>query len=161
MSEDLGEGPYEQQALEESFLKAIEAMGAGRGDDAEALLRQVLAGDPRLPEPRLELAVLLYRRGALEEAEAQARMGVDQVERGWQWLENFEEGQLHAHALNVLGEIILASFGEDGAVASESAPERWREAERLFKRAVELDPDNGDAHSNLAGFRRRRPTARA
>lgn len=165
MSDDLAEIPipYEQAALEADFLAAVDALAADRVADAEAGFRKVLAGDPRLPEPRLELAVILYRRGDLEEAEAQARLGLEQIELGWQWLDNFEEGQLHAHALNLLGEILVASVSGAGEGAGEAMPDPtlWKEAERLFKRALEADPQHEAARSNLAGFRRRRGAARA
>lgn len=153
--------PYEQGHLEARFLEGAEAFAAGKIDLAEAAFREVVLGDPRLPEPRLELAVLLFRKGDLEEAEVQARLALEQVERGWQWLENFEEGQLLSHALNLLGEILVARAAADDAPVGEGEEvfDHWKETERLFRRAVDADPSNSEAKANLIGFRRRKLAA--
>ena len=153
------QAPYEQGDLEAAFLGAVEAMGQGDLESAETGFRTVLLGDPRLPEPRLELAVILYRRTELEEAEEQARLALDQLERGWHWLDNFEPSQLQSHGHNLLGEIILASAGgneKESLPSADVLDERWAEAEACFKRAVGLDPSNREAARNLSGLRRQR-----
>ena len=160
--DDLAEVPYEHGALEARFLKAVEAFSEGRTEAAELGFREVLMGDPRLPEPRLELAVVLFQKGQSEEAEAQARMALDQVQKGWCWLENFSPEALEAHASNLLGEVLLHRLAE-GELADLPGDElvgKWKEAEGLFKRAVSLDPDNGQALANIAGFKAQRRKSR-
>jgi hypothetical protein len=76
-----------------------------KGDDAGAatLLRAILQDEPRLPEPRLELAHLAALRDDWEEAEGHARLAVAALRQGGQWTELGAEVLL-SFALNLLGE---------------------------------------------------------
>lgn len=150
--------PYEQMELEAVFMEGVEAMQGGDIPRAEVCFRSVLVKDPRLPEPRLELAMILFRREDLEEAEEQARFALEQVEKGWHWLDVMTDEELHAHALTLLAEILTARTLAEGLEVAdgETLQETWSEAERLLRRAVQLDPHNGDALRGLAGFKSRR-----
>lgn len=152
-----GETPYEYEELESLFLTAVDAMSKGDEKKAAQSFRQVLEKDPRLPEPRLELAVILYRQGDLGEAEQQIRFALEQIEHGWQWLDNFEPSQLHAHALILLGTILIEGLTQGTQdVVGDRDVSAWVEAESAFKKALELDPENQDARAALAGFKANR-----
>lgn len=144
------------QSLESIFMKAVEANNAGNIPDARRFFKEVLEQDPRLPEPRLELATLAMREGDLREAEAQAREGLQQLERGWKWLEDLTDDQMLAHACNLLGEILKQLSTSDEVMQQGDSAMRalWAEAGELFERAVELDADNPDVMSNYTGFRK-------
>ncbi|MFM7202280.1 MAG: tetratricopeptide repeat protein [Myxococcota bacterium] len=146
------------EALERLFMQAVEAHQARQTELATRLFKEVLAVEPRFPEPRLELATLAVQAGDLEEAEAQAREAIEQLESGWKWLEDFSDEQLMAHACNLLGEVLKARSTSDDVLAQGEAEVRalWSEAGELFARAVELDPDNAEAAANYLGFRRNR-----
>lgn len=150
--------PYEQLELEGLFMEGVEAMQKGETSRAEESFRAVLLKDPRLPEPRLELAMILFRRDDMEEAEEQARFALEQIEKGWHWLDVMTDEELHAHALTLVAEILVARTSGDGVevVDGEVLRETWTEAERMLRRAVQLDPHNGDALRGLAGFKARR-----
>ncbi len=144
------------QELEELWLGAVEARQDGRDDQAADLLRQILAAEPRLAEPRLELAHMAIQRGDLEEADEQAAMAVDILSRGGQWIDDLPGAQLEAFALNLLGEIRYAraeliAAGED----REAFDTLWNEAADAFARASALDPENADARRNATHVRPR------
>lgn len=146
------------EKLEKIFLEAVEANNAGRADDALRLFKEILAEEPRMSEPRLEIASILLRRGDLEEAEAQAREGLDYVERGWRWLENLTDEQLLAHACNLLGEILKQRSVSDAVMRQGEAAMRqlWKEAGELFERGAEADPENPEVMANYLGFKKQR-----
>ncbi len=142
-------------ALEETFTQAVTAHTHGDEDRALTLFKKVLSIDPRLPEARLEVAMILLRRGRLDEAEAQAREALEQVEKGWRSLDAFTDEQLLAHASNLVAEILKARIGDDNAALRPDAMRAlWEEAGRLVARAAELDPDNPDVMRNYYGFKR-------
>lgn len=144
--------------LEKTFMEAVEANNSGRIEQAEALFKQILTEEPRMAEPRLELASIYLRREALGEAEAQAREALEILERGWRWLEDLSEEQLLGHACNLLGEILKQQSTSDEVMSQGDAAirERWQEAGELFERAAELDPENPDIMSNYYGFKKQR-----
>jgi hypothetical protein len=67
----------------------------GNGDQAEIILRRILAGNQRDAEARLLLASLLRRRGSLVEAEAELTY-LERLEAGnpWSWEVAWEKRRL-------------------------------------------------------------------
>lgn len=156
MSEGQGNGyggDVPRQELEDKFLEAVHARQDGRDAEAEALYRELAREDPRLPEPWLELATLAGDRGDLEEAEALARTGLDQLRRGGQWIADLDEDEMLSFAFNLLGELLVRR-ADDVLLTDEAAfPALWNEAAALFRQAVERDPENTDAQKNAVHCR--------
>ena len=60
-------------ALETRFAAALSARRAGDAPGAADLLRSIRAAEPRLAEPRIELAHILLEAGQAAEAEEEVR----------------------------------------------------------------------------------------
>jgi tetratricopeptide (TPR) repeat protein len=131
------------------FLKAAESLQEGDQDEAQRHFKAVVGIEPRLPEPHLELAVIYFRKGQLDDAIEEARVGLDLLEHGGQWLENLTLGQMLGHARNLLGELLVERAKRDALdLEPDELAELWNEAVCLFKAAVEADPDNDTARKN-------------
>ncbi len=145
--------------LETMFMDAVQARNAGDEARAEGLFKQILSAEPRMAEPRLELASIHLKRGDLDEAEAHAREALVQLERGWRWLDTLSDEQMMAHACNLLGEILKQQSSRDDVLRRGDAAIKaiWQEAGELFERAAEADPDNAEAIANYIGFKKQRP----
>jgi tetratricopeptide (TPR) repeat protein len=137
----------EQIALDElsrRFLAALAAKEAGRIDEAEEALRRVLRVEPRLPEPRIELARILLDTDRLDEAEEEAREGLAQLEISGPWSEDLEPDVVAALGKALLAECLRRQAEEDDVVFGD--PERFRaivsEARALFAEAARLDPSD-------------------
>lgn len=135
--------------LEDLFDEAVDRLGRGRIDEAKALHKRILEREPRLPEPYLELAVILHGEGDLESAIAAARLGVELLEKGGQWLDTLAPNVVLAHAKNLLGRL-LVEWSQEGEriFDKEEFPRVWNQAVALFNEAHALDPDNEDARTN-------------
>ncbi len=146
----------DMEELEGLWLAGIEARQEERDEDAAECFRKILATEPRLAEPRLELAHMALARGDLEEATEHARMAVDILGRGGQWIDDLQGPQLESFAHNLLGQIL---FERAELVAADPDQEvfegLWSEAASAFARAVELDPDNIEARRNAVTVRPR------
>jgi len=129
------------------LAKAFTLRGEGKHDDAAELLREILQADPRLAEPRLELAHIAAERQDWEEAEEQARAAVDILRAGGQWTASLSPEQMLAFAINLLGEVVYRAL-QDGDLIFRDAvafTARWNEAAAFFEEAAKLDPSNEDA----------------
>jgi tetratricopeptide (TPR) repeat protein len=135
------------KALETRFLQALEARGRGDVDGAAELLRGVLKVDPRLAEPRLELANILLETGQLVEAEDQVREALTTLQGGGRWTEDLDDSQLQSLAWGTLGEALRRRADTDDVVfgPAEAYVALVEEAERAFHKALDLDPDNEHA----------------
>jgi tetratricopeptide (TPR) repeat protein len=147
------EDPEEHlEGLEALFLAALEARRKADFDQATKLLRKVLRREPRLAEPRLELAGLLMEAGQLDEATEQAREATRILDAGGQWTLDVPSHVMRSLAWDTLGEAIRRTADQDSVVFGD--PEVWRglmdEAKAAFRTAAELDPDN--AHASYAAF---------
>jgi len=127
--------------------KAMELRGAGDSAGAHALLREILLVDPRLAEPRLELAHIAAEREDYEEAEEQARAALEILQRGGQWTANLSHKAILSFATNLVAEVVYRSIQDGDLIFRDAAKfnARWNEAAALFEKAAELDPTNEDA----------------
>ncbi|HND32012.1 MAG TPA: tetratricopeptide repeat protein, partial [Myxococcota bacterium] len=75
------------QQLEVEFMAALELRTKGKSDEARQKLENVLRVDPRLPEPRLEMARIYLETQRLEDAETEAREALSLLQAGGQWVE--------------------------------------------------------------------------
>jgi tetratricopeptide (TPR) repeat protein len=147
------EDPEEHlEGLEELFLSAMDARRKADFDQATKLLHKVLRREPRLAEPRLELAGLLMEAGQLDEAVEQAREATRILDAGGQWNLDVPAHAMRSLAWDTLGEAIRRTADQDSVVFGD--PEVWKglmdEAKAAFRTAAQLDPDN--AHASYAAF---------
>lgn len=136
------------------FLDALRAVEAHDVDGAGEILRGILRVEPRLAEPRMELARLLLETGQLDEAEEHAREALRILEAGGQWNDDLPEGALLSLCVDLLGEILRQRADADEVVFGD--PEVWKalmnESIALFRRAHQLDPENEHAASMILGL---------
>jgi tetratricopeptide (TPR) repeat protein len=142
------------EGLDVQFMDGLKRMAAKDIDGAAECFRRVLQREPRLAEPRLELARILMQTGQLREAEAEAREAIKILESGGQWIDILEEHQVSSVAYGLLGEVLRMLAESDEVVFAD--PEAWRnivdEAHAAFRRARTLDPDNAHAGYWASGF---------
>jgi len=142
------------EGLDQRLLDALEARRKGDVDAASELLRSILTVEPRLAEPRLELASMLLEAEQLQEAEAEAREAARLLDLGGQWTEDVEPGVLRSLAWNLLAEALYRQADRDEVVFGD--PERWNalmtEAREAFQKAAELDPTNEHARHWALGM---------
>jgi tetratricopeptide (TPR) repeat protein len=135
------------EGLDKRLLDALEARRKGDVDAASELLRSILSVEPRLAEPRLELASMLIEAEQLEEAEAEAREAARLLDLGGQWTQDVEPGVLRSLAWNLLAESLRRQADQDEVVFGD--PERWtalmQESREAFQKAASLDPTNEHA----------------
>ncbi len=130
-------------ALGARFLAALEARANRQVDAALEGFAAVLAAEPRLAEPRIELGAIYLDMNRFEEAEAHAREAIRILENGGQWTEDVPENVLLGMAWALLGASLQAQAQSDEVVFGED-PARFKElvaqAAMAFARAAELDP---------------------
>ncbi|MBN92481.1 MAG: hypothetical protein CL928_00190 [Deltaproteobacteria bacterium] len=143
------------ESLEEAMTSALELRQQGKIQEAVRLFREILAAEPRLAEPRLELAHLAASSEDWEEAEAQARMAVQILRSGGQWILGLSGEQLLSFAVNLLGEVLVRSIESGDLIFRDKKRFNaiWNEAAALFVEAKALDPSNEDARSNSLHYR--------
>ncbi len=147
-------------SVEDALSLALQAHRVGHLDDAEALYRRIIEGDPSQPDAVHFLGVLLHQRGKSEEAieliEQSICLDPDQPNR-YNNLGNvlIEHGKLaeateayqkaialqpgHADAYNNLGAVLRAQRRVDEAFAA-------------YSKAIELNPEHADAHNNFGNL---------
>ena len=135
------------RALEKRFEDALEARRRGDVDGAAELLRGILKVEPRLAEPRLELAHLLIETGQVEEAEEHAREAIAVLEAGGRWTEDLDDSQILSLAWGTLGEALRRRADDDAVVFGPAAAYEAlvKESQSAFERAMTLDPENEHA----------------
>lgn len=138
------------QGLEKVFLQALKERRAGRLDQAVDLLREVIQGDPRLPEPHLELAHIHLEAERFELAEIEAREGLKWLQQGGQWVEDLPPNVVLSHAHDLLGQILQDKAATDEVVFGDESifSDLLREAKGHFEKARDLDPKNDHANFN-------------
>ena len=142
--------------LGEEFLKALEHRRAGQVDACRESLQEILAVEPRLPEPRMELSSIALEAGQLEEAEAQAEEAIRLLEADGQWTAEVAEEVLLSMAWSLLGEALRRQAEVDDVVFGDPAvfEQLTRRARSAFIKAEALDPDNDHAADWASGLQR-------
>jgi len=145
----------EQERLDElsrRFLAALADKDAGRIDPAEDELHAILKVEPRLPEPRMELARILLDSDRVEEAEDHARLALEHLQAGGRWNEDVPEDTLRALAHALLAEILRRRLEEDAVIFGDPAEfkQMLAESQGHFAEARRLDP--ADEYANYYAF---------
>ncbi len=134
----------ELDALGRQFGQALQAKRDGNLDVAEDELRAILKVEPRLPEPRMELARILLDTDRLEEAEEHAREAKTFLEDGGQWTDELPENVVLALCYGLIAEILRRHADEDDVIFGDPAAFQAivEESRQLFAKASELDPSD-------------------
>lgn len=131
-------------ALEQRFAAALAARRAGDAPGAAELLRSIRAAEPRLAEPRLELAHILLEAGQAAEAEEEAREAIRHLESDGQWTDDLPENVLLSMAWSILAESLRVQADDDAVVFGDAA--EWSrlmdESAAAWSKAATLDPSN-------------------
>ncbi len=142
------------EGLGARFMQALDAVRAGRLDEAAEELRAVLKVEPRLAEPRIELARLHLQTGQLDEAADQAEEAVKILESGGQWTEDLPEDTVLSMAWNIRAEALRQQADRDEVVFGD--PAEWERLMTLsreaFAEAARLDPSNEHARYWAGGL---------
>ena len=135
------------EGLDQQFMDGLKRLESGDVDSAAEVFRRILYAEPRLAEPRIELARILMETRQLKEAEAEIREAIRILENGGQWIEVLSEAQVQSVAYGILAEVLRVLAEGDELVFGD--PETWRnvvdEAHAAFRKARELDPENAHA----------------
>jgi tetratricopeptide (TPR) repeat protein len=135
------------EGLDQQFMDGLKRLESGDVDSAAEVFRRILSAEPRLAEPRIELARILMETRQLKEAEAEIREAIRILENGGQWIEALSEAQVQSVAYGILAEVLRVLAEGDELVFGD--PETWRnvvdEAHAAFRKARELDPENAHA----------------
>ncbi|MBW1876843.1 MAG: hypothetical protein JRI25_07550 [Deltaproteobacteria bacterium] len=149
---DFKENEDELAVLERRFLDALRSKDGGNIDKAEDELREILGVEPRLAEPRMELARILLETNRVEDAEVHAREALERLVAGGQWTDDLPEDVLQALCHALLAEILRRRADEDGVIFG--GPQIFRdlvkESQEHFQRAAALDPS--DEYSSYYAF---------
>jgi len=139
-------------ALGKQFHDALATKRDGNIDAAEDTLRSILKTEPRLPEPRMELARILLDTDRLEEAEAQAREARQYLEDDGQWTDDLPTDTVLALCYALIAEILRRRADEDNVIFGD--PDAFRaiveESQQLFEKASELD--SSDEYASYHAF---------
>jgi len=151
-SPDVADPNEDLQQLQQRFLVALAAKDKGDIDAAEDELRAVLRVEPRLPEPRMELARILLDTDRLDDAEPHARQALEHLEAGGQWTDELPEHIVLGLAHALLAEVLRRKADEDDVIFGD--PETFRklvdESKQHFEQAAQLDAD--DSYSSYYAF---------
>jgi len=132
------------EGLERRFIIALGYKNAGKIDKAEDELRAILKIEPRLAEPRMELARVLLDTDRLGDAEVHARDALKRLEDGGQWTDEVPENVVLALCNALLAEILRRHADEDDVIFGDPAEFKRivAEAQQHFSAAAKLDPSD-------------------
>jgi len=139
-------------ALAPRFLAALQKRNAGQVDAALEAFNEILKVEPRIAEPRMEIARIFLEMGRLEDAEAEVREAIRILELGGQWTEDLPEHVVLAVAWALYGEILKEKASSDEVVFGDPATFTGllEQSRAAFARAAELDPS--DTHSAVTAM---------
>ena len=146
--ESLLDAPEEHlEALGQEFMAAMHAIEGGDVEAGEKALREILKVEPRLAEPRMELARLRLVAEDLETAESEARQAVALLDAGGQWNLDIPENVMVSLAHGLLGEVLRQKASTDAVLdgPAETFQAVLREAQLQFQVAADRDPENEHA----------------
>lgn len=131
-------------ALAPRFLAAIQKRSAGQVDAALEAFADILKTEPRIAEPRMEIARIYLEMGRLDDAEAEAREAIRILELGGQWTEDLPEHVVLAVAWALYGEILKEKASSDEVVFGDPVVFTGliEQSRAAFARAAELDPSD-------------------
>jgi len=140
------------EKLEKVFADALRMKDSGRLDDALEAFNTILTAEPRLAEPRMELARILLDTDRLQEAEEHARLALEQLEAGGQWVDDISEEVVMALCCALLAEVLRRRADEDNVIFGDPAEFKRivEESQVFFQRASALDPS--DEYSSYHAF---------
>jgi tetratricopeptide (TPR) repeat protein len=135
-------------ALGPRFFAALGLRSGGKVDAALEAFNEILRLEPRLAEPRMEIARIFLEMGRLEDAEAEIREAIRILEAGGQWTEDLPENVVLALAWSLLGEILKEKASTDEIVFGDAATfaDLLDQSRFAFARAAELDPHDTASH---------------
>jgi len=140
------------EALGKQFFLALEKKDAGDFDGALQEFQAILKVEPRLAEPRMELARMLLDLDRTQDAEEHARQALEDLENHGQWVDTIDENQILALAHAILAEALRRRVEEDDVIFGD--PEQFKallvESRTHFNTASELDPS--DEYSSYHAF---------
>jgi tetratricopeptide (TPR) repeat protein len=139
-------------ALGDRFLTAMKLKDDGKLEKAEEILRAIIAVEPRLAEPRIELARILLDTERIPEAEDHAREGLEQLETSGVWTAEIPPNIVKGVAHALIAEILRRRADDDDVIFGD--PAAWKalldEAKQHFEKAAELDPS--DEYASFHAF---------
>lgn len=156
-------GPFEDDEIDNQETGALDALGkrflaaladkdAGRIDRAEDELRAILALEPRIAEPRIELARILLDTDRIEEAEEHAREGLAHLIASGVWIEDIPPNVVLGLAHALLAEVLRRRADDDDVIFGDAAI--WKglieESKTHFAKAAEHDP--ADEYASYHAF---------
>ena len=132
------------EKLGQDFLAALTLVQNGHVNAAFDAFTAILRTEPRLAEPRMELARLLLDTDRADEAEEHARQALDDLSNHGQWVEDLAENTVLAMAHALLAEALRRRIEEDDLIFGD--PEQFKrtlkESQTHFAKAAELDPSD-------------------
>ena len=138
--------------LGEQFLHALALKDKGHIDKAKETLESILRTEPRLAEPRMELARIFLDTDRVEDAEEHASQALEDLNNHGQWVENVSENTLTALAHALVAEALRRRADEDDIIFGD--PDVFKDilkrSQSHFKKAAELDPR--DEYSSYHAF---------
>jgi tetratricopeptide (TPR) repeat protein len=162
-SANAGEGAAKAERIKElgdNYNKAIEALQAGRMDEAETLLKGVIAEFPDLAAAHHNLGFIIEKKGDLAGAEAEYRKAMEvQPREGASYIALatlLMRTNRETEALQIVQDA-SGGFAEDakfqfalGALAFNAG--KATEAEAAFSKVVELDPSHVEVQFYLGSL---------
>lgn len=145
--DDDGSPDPEHEALDALGTRFITALGfkdAGKIDQAEDDLRAILREEPRLAEPRMELARILLDTERLADAEDHAREALEHLEQSGPWTHDLPPNVLLGLAHALLAEVLRRRAEDDDVIFGDPADFKAliEESKAHFEKAAELDPSD-------------------
>ena len=152
---DLDNLSHESTQLEQlgkDFMVAMQLKESGQVDSALEALQAILKVEPRLAEPRMEMARIYLDVDRTTDAEENAKQALEDLGNHGQWVDTLDEGVILALAHALVAEALRRRAEEDDIIFGD--PEVFKkmlnDSRNHFAKASELDPS--DAYSSYHAF---------